>query len=163
MLDARDRQVCYLEYLFDSSEFELMPWYRSQMQVFIEEFLQGGFVKIIEKTSKRRSREVSPSPSWWSQSFAGYSVRAIQEKALWRPLYKCIPYLISALPFASDADHHREMRWNKLWSLVEKNLDNQDLPEELQAFIAELNTKKEAIMQAWELGEQRLLEQGGEA
>ncbi|WP_299948697.1 hypothetical protein [uncultured Microbulbifer sp.] len=163
LLDANDRRALSTNFLFGGDKYSQLPWFQSHMNLFAENILGKEYRIILERTSVRRVKEISPEATYWCRYFCSSSNLAIQEKRGWQPFYQCIPYFLSSLPYALKESDRKRIKLERLWNSIDECEGKENVPHELNKFIVDLKANKADIMQAWEMGEQRLRTQAGEA
>jgi len=121
------------------------------MELFREAYFSSGFSIIIEKRKK-----VSPPPSSWCCFYTEDAIEAIRDNSFWRPVFGCVDYFISALPYAQNTDFRGKIDVNGLMQLVDQKLSEGQCEGELLQFLQELKNKEKEIWAAWEIGEQKI-------
>jgi hypothetical protein len=131
--------------------FELCPWYKKYLLMYIEVYLCSGFVIVEEK-----EETISPMPTFWTFQFVKDSLSSIKENKNWSPLYFCVDYFVSILPFAFRAKRRERIGLTQLMQLVDEKLEQGDLTGDLLNFVTALKAREQDIFAAWDIGEQKI-------
>lgn len=147
--DIKKLNNYYLTY--DLYRFSSCPWYRDHMEIYKEAFFSSEYCII-----KEGRRTISPMPTWWSEIFVRNSIEAITNQDAWRPVYLCVDYFVSILPFALISEDRPRIELKKLMDLVDQTLLAGLAQGELLDFLEKLKIREQDIWDAWELGEQKI-------
>ena len=85
-----------------------------------------------------------------------YAIKSIENQAEWKPLFQCIHYFISALPYALKEKQRKRIYLTKMFNLLNENLAANQLSGQLLTFAQELKSREAEIQQAWDIGEQKI-------
>ena len=99
-------------------------------------------------------------PGLWCESFINsLTIREhLSPQNEWIPLYDCVNYFISALPFALHEGHRKDIKRKlpTLFDLVAESLEKNLLRGRALTFAREIKDREAEILQAWEIGEQKI-------
>lgn len=155
LLDAHDRRLVLSGYAFGFDQFESCYWYKSHLNLIVEEFL-GGYCEIVESAGNNHVDVISPSPSKWCRLFVSKSIESLQEERCWMPFYSCVNYFVTALPYAEDNKQRKQIVLDKLFCVLEEKLASTQLSGQLLCFAQELQGCEEMVREAWRVGEQNI-------
>lgn len=156
LLSDNDRASIYGNYIFDADRFSHCGFYRQHTSLFIDVILGDTFVEVIEKTSPHHSKRISPPPALWCTRFVRFATEAISAQVVWKPLYQCLNYFISILPYALDERDRKRIKLPELLRVVSESLAEGKLTGELLVFAQALKDREQDILQAWDIGEQKI-------
>ncbi len=81
---------------------EGMPWLRDHLKHFSEGVMGSSYEVIEEVENNRRSRTISPDPSYWCRTFLSATRKNLTERRGYRGYEFFLPYFVSALPHVTD-------------------------------------------------------------
>lgn len=146
----------YILNIYIMTKYDVCDWYQEHMLI-AREFLLGDQYKIVkEKDSAGDYCVISPTPSYWVVGFVGRSINDIKRNVSCSQNYHCLKYFISIFKYVIK---DREKIWRyleKLFVLAEKKLDSEELSGAAKAFAQEITENKALILEAWEIGEQKI-------
>lgn len=151
-----DRKRIYTSYIYMMTEYRVCDWYQEHMRIARETLLGDQYKIVKEEGYPGDYRVISPRPSYWVSKFIMKSIKNIKGNVSYSPIYHCLNYFISILEHAIDDRNENLEDLERLFSLVEKKLDSEELSGAAQAFAKEITEKKALILEAWEIGEQRI-------
>ncbi|MCL1039010.1 hypothetical protein L2750_17915 [Shewanella submarina] len=149
-------------YIFDAARFATCHWYERHTSLFVEAILGNTYCEVFEGKPPHR-KMISPPPTKWCFNFAKHAIKCIDNNVEWHPIYLCIDYFVSALPFAMDERYRNRIKFLQLLELVTIRLAEGTLSGRLLTFACELKSKEQDILKAWEIGEQKLAAMGKES
>ncbi|MCL1039011.1 hypothetical protein L2750_17920 [Shewanella submarina] len=155
VLSDNDRRSILSYYIFSSTKFAECDWYERHTTLFVETLLGDQYCEIYEVDSSR-VYIISPLPTLWCLNFCKHAIRYVDNNIEWHPIYLCIDYLITALPFALDDEDRGRTKLLKLLELVTTRLAEGTLSGRLLTFASELKSREQEILKAWDIGEQKL-------
>lgn len=156
LLDDNDRASMFTSYIFDADRFVDSGWHQSHTSLFIEGILGDAYCEVIEQTSPRHSKIISPPSTWWSNLFIRNAIKSLSSRAEWKPFYHCVNYFVTALPYATNEKQRKRSKLPELLQLVADSLAEGDLSCRLLTFAQELKDREQEILQAWDTGEQKI-------
>lgn len=137
--------------LKDLYRFSECPWYRRHMTMFIDSYYSDTYTVI-----KEQEDIMSPGPTFWCKLVVNEVIDAINKKEEWIPLYQCVDYFVSILPFAFRPKARGRIKLHQLMDLVNQKLEERDLEGEILGFVKELKDKEQHIFEAWLVGEKKI-------
>ncbi len=156
LLDEESRRSILQSYIYIYAEREICPWYEAHMSYAIAGLLGGAYQVIKEQTTPRRRLLISPSPTVWCNDFVLYAINSLTENAEWKPIYDCVNYFVTALPYATNESQRKYIEYLDLMKLVEESLEEASLTGRALDFAKELKSREADIKEAWGIGEQKL-------
>jgi hypothetical protein len=157
LLSKEGRREILQSYIYIYNEREICPWYEAHMSYAIAGLLGDSYRVIKEQTSSRHSDLISPDPTVWCKDFVLYAIDSLTENAKWKPIYDCVNYFVTALPYATREKQRKRMELFDLMKLIEKSLEEGLLTCRALVFAKELKSREADIKAAWEIGEQKIL------
>ncbi len=115
---------------------------------------------MAEKISRNRSKVISCEPTWWCNGFVRNAIKSLSSKDEWKPFYACVKYFLTALPYATVDDERERIKLSELLKAISGSLDEGNLSGSLLAFVQELKDREQEILDAWDIGEQKIARMG---
>jgi len=151
LLGPHERRNVLSGFITKFKQFEHCPWYKHYMMMYIEAYLQNGYIILAEKR-----KTISPMPTFWAFQFVRESLISIETNIKWNPFYFCVDFFISILPYAFNEGRRENIELKQLMGLVNIKLEGCDLTGELLSFVQVLKAHEDEIWQAWNIGEQKI-------
>ena len=156
LLDSQGREQTLFDDIYLFTNREIFHWYESHMRLVIAGLLGDHYQVIKEQIAVNRTKVISPPPTIFCQTFVRIAIKGLAAEKEWLPFYECIGYFVSALPFALDADDRKRIKLSELLTLVDNSLSSDSLDGRAAIFAKELKVREQEILQAWDIGEQKL-------
>ncbi len=160
LMNDVDRSDMYGEYIFDSDRFVDCSWYKRHMSLFAEVVMGELYCEVYEQTSKNHSAIISPPPALWCNDFVRNAIKSLSSKDEWKPIYVCVNYFVTALPYAIKEKQRKRIKLQQLLQEVSKSLSGGGLSGPLLDFVQELKDREQEILDAWDIGEQKIASMG---
>lgn len=156
LLTDNDRSSMFSAFIFRDPRFERCHWFEHHARLIVEVILGDKYFEVFEQSTPSHSKVISSEPTLWCNKFVRFAIKSIQTQVEWKPFYQCISYFISALPYAVDERDRKGIKLPKLLQLVTESLEEGELSGRLLTFAQELKDREQEILQAWEIGEQKI-------
>lgn len=138
-----------------------MPWLRERILLFIEG-VRGKEYKLMEMPYGKGTEVISPEPTSFCVGYPLQTIKYFTRGAAYDSAVDDIPYLISALPHADDANMRRqmfkrrggEMKLEIMFDEASRVLDEKDEGRPLAKQLAnDLLEQRDEIFRLWKLHE----------
>lgn len=158
LLDAVDRNSVFSHCIYIYEKYKELDWYETHVKIMMDSLLKDTYVIVEEITSPRHKKIISPHASSWVNSFISRTMKSFKGNR-WVPAYECMDYFISILPYALE---DRDRIWKKLQKLfgqVSSGIENGEFTGRTRCFAEDINRRRSEILEAWEIGEQKIAAQ----
>jgi hypothetical protein len=156
LLDAGDRNSVFSRCIYIYEEYKELDWYEAHAKIMMDSLLKDTYVIVEEVTSPRHKQNLSPEPSSWVSNFVFKTFKAIRSNVEWIPAYECINYFISILPYADYEKFRKKMKFHDLLEVIDEGVENGSFTGRAKLFAEDMSSKKNKILEAWEIGEQKI-------
>lgn len=145
----RARSEVLGSYVLRSFEFgHSMPWFRQQVQWFVEGVLGTRFEEVYADFGSNREI-ISPNPSFWCRAYVVNALEMLKGVRAYDPCIDCIDYFVSAAAHASDPFYRQRCRIEAMLDAASTAVDQQDLSEIARDFAREICERAAKIRENW--------------
>lgn len=153
LLDSSMRKSALSSFfLYVSKDGVGIPWLRQHVQHFVTGVLGTEYRTILDEVRKGSAEDITPDASFWARKFMVWAEKIMKgEFDEFHAYLECTDYFVSALAHADDPEERSRERFNQLWVLVEKTLDNPESNPYALEMAQKLKARESAIRDNWSL------------
>jgi hypothetical protein len=142
--------------LYLLSKYNICHWYESHMKLVVSALLGNTYRIIKEEGGRNRFENISPSPAYWCNDFVRKALKGVLTDTEWLPVYDCLDYFISILPYAIKEKFRKQMKLVELLATTNEALAEGQLHGRALIFAQALKAREQDILAAWDIGEQKI-------